>query len=109
MPNPTEQIDVVAEARAILANHHEGRVFVLTVPQYDSLPELLKTLSAEVEQRTRALKLMVELWDAEHPDDPCGCVGASDDCRYPPTCELCVARLTLAGRINEDREADSHG
>lgn len=94
--NLTEQVDAVVEARELLdAIDKSARVGYAF--------KLLKILTDEVEQRTRALKLMVELWDAEHPDDPCGCVGASDDCRYPPTCELCVARLTLAGRINEDR------
>lgn len=42
-----------------------------------------------------ALRMMVELWDANNPDDPCGCVGASDDCKYPPPCELCCAREAL--------------
>lgn len=96
MSKPSEQIDAVVEARRLLAAPN-----AYTLRQ--QVRDLLKTLADEVEQRTKALKLMVELWDAEHPDDPCGCVGASDDCRYPPTCELCVARLTLEGRINEDR------
>lgn len=42
-----------------------------------------------------ALRMMVELWDANHPDDPCSCLGASDDCKFPPPCELCCARRAL--------------
>lgn len=64
-------------------------------------PELLRALANEVEHARRALRGMVELWDANNPDDPCGCVGASDDCKYPPPCELCVARLVAEGRTKE--------
>lgn len=61
-------------------------------------PELLRRMVERDKRNRQALKLMVDLWDAEHPDDPCGCVGASDDCKYPPTCELCVARMVMEGR-----------
>lgn len=47
------------------------------------------------DKRLAALRMMVELWDANYPDDPCACVGASEDCRYPPPCELCNAREVL--------------
>lgn len=63
--------------------------------------EWIDALVGEVEHARRALKGVIELWDAEHPDDPCGCVGASDDCRHPPPCELCVARLIAEGRTKE--------
>lgn len=128
MPDTNEQSDPVIEARELLAKATPApwqtrfvyRLFesarrdpinIFGTPQEQDwkdseliarAPELLKTLCDEFDHRTKALRMMVELWDAEHPDDPCGCVGASDDCRYPPTCELCVARLTLTGRINED-------
>lgn len=48
--------------------------------------------AADVQQIIREL---VEDWDANHPDDPCACVGASPDCPFPPTCTLCVAREYL--------------
>lgn len=51
-PNDKQE-DVVVAARAIIANHHEGRVFVLTVSQYDALPELLRALADEVERLRR--------------------------------------------------------
>lgn len=43
----------------------------------------------------QCLRFLVELWDSEHPDDKCGCVGASEDCPHPPPCALCVARAIL--------------
>lgn len=43
----------------------------------------------------KVLTEMLDLWDSEHPDDPCGCVGASPDALYPPKCTLCAARELL--------------
>jgi hypothetical protein len=43
-----------------------------------------------------ALREMVELWDDNHPDDPCACSGSSEDCPVPPRCELCDARAAIA-------------
>lgn len=106
---PTPDTDVVAQARELL---------ILLTPEIRSrirkcldhfpegveftfAPELIAALVKEVEHARRALKGMTELWDAECPDDPCGCVGASDDCKHPPPCELCVARLVAEGRTKE--------
>lgn len=44
----------------------------------------------------RALKGMVDLWDDNHSDEKCACLGASPDCPSPPPCELCVAREAIA-------------
>lgn len=88
--------DIVVEARELasaISNH--------TLDKQEKLRDLLRALADEVEHARRALKGMVELWDANNPDDPCGCVGASDDCRHPPPCELCVARLIMEGRTNK--------
>lgn len=118
--------DIVVEARELLANaahgpleliryaHGGGRLYreeprdliadFYDVPNrelYYRAPELLRALADEVDHARRALKGMVELWDASNPDDPCGCVGASDDCKHPPPCELCVARLIMEGRTKE--------
>lgn len=51
----------------------------------------------------KALADMVKLWDDNHPDDKCACLGASEDCKYPPPCELCTARHFLkSGQANAD-------
>lgn len=43
-----------------------------------------------------ACKALLQLWDDNHPDEKCGCLGASDDCQNPPPCELCSARSAIA-------------
>jgi len=52
----------------------------------------LRAVNAEL---AMACEAVVRLWDAEHPADPCGCLGASPDCPHPPPCELCMARTAL--------------
>lgn len=53
-----------------------------------------------------ALKGMVELWDLNHPEEACACVGKSDDCTSPPLCELCIARAVLEKK--EASETNPH-
>src|SRR5574338_1386637 len=94
------QTDLVAEAREN-ATYVEGVAAGVQDARLGRAALSLRALCNEVEHARRALKGMVELWDANHPGDPCGCVGASDDCKYPPTCECCVARMVAEGRTKE--------
>lgn len=74
-----KQEDVVAQARAIIANHQEGRVFVLTVPQYDALPELLKALADEVETLRKEVQLCRQVKKrGKHSSVMCECVIAME-------------------------------
>lgn len=51
-----------------------------------ALPDLLE-----------ACRHMIALWDANCPDDPCGCLaGAPNDITDPPPCALCFARAAIA-------------
>lgn len=44
-----------------------------------------------------ACRELVELWDANNPDDPCACMAqAPDDITAPGPCELCYARAAIA-------------
>lgn len=95
---PTPDTDLIEEARELLALMTNDMWSFSTLPR---ARQVVAALADEVKHARRALKAMTELWDAEHPDDPCGCDGASDDCKHPPTCELCVARLISEGRTKE--------
>ena len=37
-----------------------------------------------VDQLATAVELILALWDAEHPDDPCGCLGRRPTARTRP-------------------------
>lgn len=68
-------------------------------------PELLRRLKDEVKRDRQALKMMVELWDANHPDDPCACSDADYSVgQHAVMCETCVARACMEGR---DPNADA--
>lgn len=50
----------------------------------------------KLDKAKKALREMVLLWDAEHPEDRCACEAkAPDDITNPLPCELCVARKAL--------------
>jgi hypothetical protein len=54
------------------------------------------------EPLVKALEEMMRLWDDNHPEDRCSCLGKSEDCPFPPPCELCIAREALAQALADE-------
>lgn len=67
-------------------------------------PRTIEELETHNRSLLAALKGLLGLWDANH--DECACLGASDDCKNPPPCELCVARAALAAAEPAEREGE---
>src|SRR5262245_14481069 len=53
-------------------------------------------LIAAAPELLNALREMVQLWDENNPTNTCACLPPSSDCKFPPKCELCLARAVIA-------------
>ena len=93
----------LTEAKTVAAKWRRlSKEIVIDIPAQAAiiLDDRITELEGQRDKLLKACKAMVELWDTEHPDDPCACMPeALDDLLSPLPCELCTARDAIKQSI----------